>query len=277
MAEIRGLVAVVTGASSGIGEATARAFGQAGANVVLAARRLDRLKAVAAEIDAAGTGAESLVVAADMSRLEDISRLVEQTQAHFGRVDVLVNNAGFGRLNWLEKLDPVRDIEAQYAVNVLGVVHATRLVLPMMMAQRSGHVINVCSTSGLVATPTYSVYASTKFAVRGFGEALRREVAPWGIRVSTLYPGGAATEFAEHAQIRRKTNVTTPGWLLLSAEQVAEAVVGLVHRPRAELVIPWPFRLVAALNEWLPGLVDWAVIRGFTIPEREEELRPKGD
>ncbi len=277
MTEIRGAVVIVTGASSGIGAATARAFGRGGARVVLAARRLERLQAIAAEIESAGAGAETLVVAADMSRHDDISRLVEQTHARFGRVDVLVNNAGFGRLNWLEKLDPARDIEAQYAVNVLGVVHATRLVLPIMMAQRSGHIINIGSTSGLVATPTYSIYASTKFAVRGFGEALRREVAPWGIKVSTLYPGGVATEFAEHAQIRRKTQVTTPGWLLLSPEQVAEAVIGLVHRPRAEHVIPWAFRLAAALNHWLPGLVDWAVIRRFTIPEREDDLKPKKD
>ena len=229
--QIRGSVVVVTGASSGIGAATARAFGRAGARVVVAARRVERLEAVAGDIEAAG--GEALVVAADMSRLEDIQRLIEQTRERFGRIDVLVNNAGFGRLDWLEKLDPVRDIEAQYAVNVLGAVHASRLVLPLMMAQRSGHIINVCSTSGLIATPTYSIYASTKFAVRGFSEALRREVAPWGIKVSTLYPGGVATEFAEHAGIRRKTGVTTPRWLLMSPEKVADAIVGLVRHPRA--------------------------------------------
>src|SRR6185503_14851596 len=106
MADIRGLVVVVTGASSGIGAATARAFGQAGARVVLAARRLDRLQAIAAEIESAGTGAETFVVVADMSRPEDIARLVDHTRTRFGRIDVLVNNAGFGRLNWLEKLDP---------------------------------------------------------------------------------------------------------------------------------------------------------------------------
>jgi short-subunit dehydrogenase len=272
MPEIRGSVVVVTGASSGIGAATAKALGRAGARVVLAARRVERLQAIAAEIEAATAGAETLVVAADMSKLDDISRLVEHTLTRFGRIDVLVNNAGFGRLNWLEKLDPARDIEAQVAVNLVGVIQLTRQVLPGMMAQRSGHIVNICSTSGLVATPTYSIYAATKFAVRGFGEALRREVAPWGIKVSTLYPGGVATEFADHAQIQRKTGVTTPRWMLLSAEQVAEAVVGLVRRPRAELVIPWPFRLAALVNQWLPGLVDWSVIRRFTIPEREDEL-----
>ncbi|MEP7359137.1 MAG: SDR family NAD(P)-dependent oxidoreductase [Anaerolineales bacterium] len=273
MTDIRGAVVIVTGASSGIGAATARLFGREGARVVLAARRLDRLQAIAAEIEAAG--GETLVVAADMSRPDDIARLIEHAHSRFGRLDVLVNNAGFGRLDWLERLDPAKDIEALVAVNILGVVNASRLVLPIMMAQRRGHIINISSTSGLVATPTYTVYAASKFAVRGFGEALRREVAPWGIKVSTLYPGGVATEFAEHAQIRRKTQVTTPGWLLLSPEQVAEAVLSLVRHPRAELVIPWPFRLAAFFNHWLPGVVDWAVIRRFTIPEREDELRGK--
>jgi short-subunit dehydrogenase len=145
-------------------------------------------------------------------------------------------------------------------------VHAARLALPIMMAQRSGHIVNICSTSGLVATPTYSIYASTKFAVRGFGEALRREVAPWGIRVIHALPGGVATEFAEHAQIQRKTKVTTPGWLLAVAGAGGRCVVASCVNPRAELVIPWPFRLAAAFNHWLPSVVDWAVIRQFTHP-----------
>jgi NADP-dependent 3-hydroxy acid dehydrogenase YdfG len=272
MAQLHNQVVVVTGASSGIGEATALEFGRAGAKVVLAARRLDRLTATAQAIEALGTGAEALPVAADLSRLDDITRLVAQAQAHFGRVDVLFNNAGFGRLDWLEKLDPVQDIEAQLRVNVLGVIQTTRQVLPLMMAQRSGHIINMASVSGLVGTPTYSVYAAGKFAVRGFSEALRREVAPWGIRVSVIYPGGVTTEFASHAGIQRKTKVTTPAWMALSAEQVGRAVVGLVRRPRSSLVMSWPFRLSVWVNQLLPGLVDWTTVNRFTVPERREEL-----
>ncbi len=104
--EPKGKVVIVTGASSGIGEATAREFGREGAKVVLAARRVDRLEALATEIAAMGSGAETLVVAADLSKLEDIQSLVKQTLDKFGRIDVLVNNAGFGRLDWLENLDP---------------------------------------------------------------------------------------------------------------------------------------------------------------------------
>ncbi len=276
MTDVRNQVVVITGASSGIGAATALAFGRAGAKVVLAARRLDRLEAAAQAIAALGTGAEALPVAADLSQLDDIKSLVAQAQQRFGRIDVLFNNAGFGRLGWLETLDPVADIEAQLAVNVLGVIQTTRQVLPLMIAQRGGHIINMASVSGLVGTPTYSIYAAGKFAVRGFSEALRREVAPWGIRVSVIYPGGVATEFASHAGIQRKTTATTPAWMRLTPEQVGDAVVGLVRRPRAGLVISWPFRLSVWLNQLFPGLVDWTTVNQFTIPERREELEAAG-
>jgi short-subunit dehydrogenase len=274
--ELRGKVVVVTGASSGIGEATALEFGRAGARVVLAARRLDRLEASAQKIEAMGSGAEALAVAADLSRLEDICRLVEQAQRRFGSVDVLFNNAGFGRLGWLETLDPTADIQAQIELNVLGVLQTTRQVLPLMQAQRGGHIVNMASVAGLVGTPTYTIYAAAKFAVRGFSEALRREVAPWGIRVSVIYPGGVATEFGAHAGIQRKTKATTPAWMQLSADDVARAVVDLVRRPRRALVITWPFRLSVWLNQLLPGLVDWTTINRFTVPERLDELKAAG-
>src|SRR6266542_5605778 len=141
----KGKVVIVTGASSGIGEATARQLAREGAKVVLAARRVDRLEALAQEIAAMGTGAETLVVQADLSKLEDIQSLINQTRERFGRIDVLVNNAGFGRLDWLEKLDPIKDIQSQFDVNVLGVIQTTRQALPVMIKQRSGHVINMCS------------------------------------------------------------------------------------------------------------------------------------
>jgi short-subunit dehydrogenase len=276
MPQRNGQVVIVTGASSGIGEAAAREFGRRGASVVLAARRVDRLEAVATDIEKMGTGAVALPVAADLSKLADIENLVETARARFGRIDVLFNNAGFGRLNWLEKLDPVKDIAAQFEVNVLGVVQTTRQVLPVMIAQKGGHIINMASMAGLVGTPTYTIYAASKFAVRGFSEALRREVAPWGIKVSVVFPGGVTTDFASHAGIERKTTATTPAWMRLSADDVARAVAGLVDRPRAELVISWPFRFSVMLNKLLPGLVDWTTITRFTVPERIDELKAAG-
>jgi short-subunit dehydrogenase len=273
--DIKGKVVIVTGASSGIGEATAREFGREGAKVVLAARRVDKLQTLAQEIGAMSTGAQAYVVQADLSKLEDIQKLVTDTIAIFGRIDVLVNNAGFGRLDWLENLDPVKDIQAQIDVNVMGVIQTTRQVLPVMIAQRSGSIINMCSMAGLVATPTYSIYAASKHAVHGFSEALRREVKPWGIDVSLIYPGGVVTEFTQHAGIKRKTNAKTPKFMLLTAEQVAQAVVKLVRHPRRMWVIPWLWSVTVFMNRFLPGLVDRTTINNFTIPERADELNKK--
>ena len=273
--DIKGRVVIVTGASSGIGEATAREFGRQGAKVVLAARRVAKLQALAQEIKGMGSGAETLVVQADLSKLEDIQSLVVQTLEKFGRIDILVNNAGFGRLDWLENLDPVKDIQAQMDVNVMGVIQTTRQVLPLMIKQRSGSIINMCSMAGLVGTPTYTIYAASKHAVHGFSEALRREVKPWGIDVSLIYPGGVVTEFTQHAGIKRKTKAATPKFMLLTAEQVGSAVVKLVRRPRRMWIIPWLWSVTAFLNKLMPGFVDYTTITRFTIPEREDELNAK--
>lgn len=269
--EVKGKVVIVTGASSGIGEATAREFGREGAKVILAARRVDKLQTLAEEINK--MGAEALVVQADLSKLEDIQKLVSESLAKFNRIDILVNNAGFGRLDWLENLDPIKDIQAQMDVNVMGVIQTTRQVLPIMMKQRSGSIINMCSMAGLVATPTYTIYAATKHAVHGFSEALRREVKPWGIDVSLVYPGGVVTEFSSHAGIKRKTNATTPKFMLLTAEQVAKAVVKLVRKPKRMWIIPWLWSVSVFMNRFFPGLVDNTTINRFTIPEREDELK----
>ena len=273
--EPKGKVVIVTGASSGIGEATARQFGREGAKLVLAARRVDRLEAVAQEISALGSGAEVLVVAADLSRLEDIQALVNQTLQKFGRIDVLVNNAGFGRLDWLENLDPIKDIQAQMDVNAMGVIQTTRQVLPVMIKQRGGHIINMGSMAGLIGTPTYTIYAASKHAVHGFSEALRREVKPWGIDVSVIYPGGVVTEFASHAGIKRKTKATTPKFMLLTADQVGQAVVKIVRRPRAMWILPWLWTMSMWMNRFANWLVDYTTITRFSIPEREEELKKK--
>jgi short-subunit dehydrogenase len=271
--DIKGKVVIVTGASSGIGEATARQFGREGAKVILAARRVDRLEVLAQEIVSLNTGAETLVLQADLTKLDDIYKLVNETMAKFGRVDILVNNAGFGRLDWLENLDPVKDIQAQFDVNVMGVIQTTRQVLPIMMKQRSGHIINMGSMAGLVGTPTYTIYAATKHAVHGFSESLRREVKPWGIDVSMIYPGGVVTEFTQHAGIKRKTKASTPKALLLTADQVGEAVVQLVRSPRAMRILPWAWTFTVWMNRNLNWLVDRTTINRFTIPEREDELK----
>lgn len=262
-----GEVIIVTGASSGIGEATARLFGQRGYRVVLAARRQERLEIIAREIRQGG--GQALPLPTDVTVLEDIQNLVEETLAHFGQVDLLFNNAGFGRLDWLETLDPVRDIERQFRVNLLGVILTTRAVLPHMIDRRCGHIINMSSVAGLVGTPTYTIYAASKFGVRGFSEALRREVRAWGIHVSAIYPGSVETEFRQHAGIHRKTGLSTPRRLRLTAQDVARVVFRMAQNPRPTTVIPWPLRISVWMNTLFPGLLDRLMEQRFVRRERD--------
>jgi len=260
-------VIIITGASSGIGEAAARLFAQEGYRVALGARRVDRLVALAKEIEA--QGGEALPIGTDCSRLMDIQNFVSATFERFGQVDVLLNNAGFGRLGWLERLDPVKDIEEQIGVNLIGAIQMAHAVLPHMIARRSGTIVNMASMAAYIATPTYSVYAASKFALRGFTEALRREVSTFGVQVVAIYPGGVKTEFSQHIGARRKTSITTPAVLRLSAEQVAGAVLKAVKHPRRGVILPWPMHIAAWGNSLFPGLVDWIIERNFTRKERE--------
>ncbi len=234
--------------------------------MVLAARRQERLESIATAIRR--TGGAALAVPTDVGKLSALQDLTRAALERFGKIDILFNNAGFGRLNWFEKLDPLRDIETQLQVNLGGLIQLTRCVLPHMIERRSGHIINMSSQAGLVATPTYSVYAASKFGIRGFTDALRREVRIWGIQVSAVYPSGVKTEFSKHTGARRKTGVTTPTALQLSPEQVAQAIMGLVAQPRRMLILPRAMRLAVVFSVIFPGLVDRVIERRFVIPER---------
>lgn len=260
-------VLIVTGASSGIGAAVARLFARQGYRISMGARRLDRLQAIAADIEA--EGGQAIAVQADLTKLEDIQRLVKNTLEQFTRIDILVNNAGFGRIKWLEELDPADDIQAQIQINLISPILMTREVLPYLIQQRSGHIINMASLGGLVASPTYTVYSASKFGLRGFNGALRREVGVYGIHVSAIYPGAVRTEFKQHAGIDRKTGRTTPESLLLKPEEVAQSVLKVVRRPRRALIIPWQMRFSVWMNQFFPGIVDRIVERSFTRLERD--------
>lgn len=266
MADDKKPVIIITGASSGIGEATARVFGANGYRVVLAARRLDRLEALKTDIEAKGGAA--LALETDVSSADGLQTMVDKTLAAYGQIDILFNNAGFGRTKWLEEMDPEKDIAAQIQVNLTGVIQATRAVLPHMIARKSGHIINMCSLAGFVATPTYTVYAATKFGVRGFSDALRREVGVWGIKVSALYPGGVSTEFGSHMQAERKTKIKTPKALLLTGDDVARAILSAARRPVRARILPGISKVGVWFASAFPGFNDWIIERTFTKPER---------
>jgi short-subunit dehydrogenase len=260
-------VAIITGASSGIGEACARLFSKKGYRVVLAARRMKKLRALADEIQQ--NGGEALPVQADVTQQSQLQAMVEKTLAVFGQIDVLVNNAGMGKLVWFDQ-QSLDEIQTQLAVNVGGVLLASRLVLPHMMERRTGSIVNIASVAGFVPPPTYTVYGTTKFAIRGFTEGLRSEVKPFGIHVGAVYPGAVATEFDEKAGVSWETEKTTPNWLLLSAEEVAQQVFNVVERRAPQKVIPWIMNLSIWLNAHLPRLIRLAYAKLFQRGEEED-------
>lgn len=264
-------VVLITGASSGFGQDAACLFARRGCKVVLAARRLDRLQELAERIRS--QGGEALAVPVDVSQRQEIKVMVQTTLDVYSRIDILFNNAGFGRLDWLENLDPQRDIEMQIAVNLTGLIQVTRAVLPHMLERRAGHIINMSSVAGYIAAPLYSVYSATKFGVRAFTDSLRREVAPFGIKVSGVYPGPAATEFGQHTGNNiLKHSFKAPAWTTLSSEAVARQVVRLVERPRRTVILPWWFRPVFWAETLAPALMDWVIqaafVRRFHCPPR---------
>jgi NADP-dependent 3-hydroxy acid dehydrogenase YdfG len=191
---IQGKVIVITGASSGLGEATARRLSAEGATVVLGARRADRLASLTREFDL--KGAKSLAVATDVSDKAQVQNLVDSAVRTFGRIDVLINNAGVMPLSSLEKLK-VDEWDRMIDVNLKGVLYGIAAALPHMQRQKSGHIINVSSVAGHKVGPTFAVYSATKHAVRTLTEGLRQEVKPYNIRTTIISPGAVATELLD--------------------------------------------------------------------------------
>jgi NADP-dependent 3-hydroxy acid dehydrogenase YdfG len=251
---VAGKVVIVTGASSGIGEATAREFASAGAIVVLAARRADQLEKLAGEI--LSDGGRVLPVPTDLTEPVEITRLVQTTLANFGRIDILANIAGWGRYDWLEEMSE-DDLRKQYEVNVIGLAEMIRQVLPAMKEQRSGHIINMSSYASKIAVPPLTVYASTKYAVDGLTDGLRRELKPWGIRVSRIHPSGVkGTEFNKQAGKQGGIRYRSVQIGRVSREQVARKIVNLVEQPRRAVYISRLYDLPVFLNIFFPGVVD---------------------
>jgi short-subunit dehydrogenase len=196
MPALAGQVIIVTGASAGIGEATARRLARAGAKVVISARRPDRLEALAREIDS--SGANVLAVAGDVTSPADRERLVAATRAKFGRIDGLVNNAGYGTRGPVE-IAPIELIRKNYETNVFSLIALTQLMLPEMRERGAGCIVNIGSVAGKIARPLSSIYDSTKHALEALTDGLRGELKPFGVRVTLIRPGFILTEFVEAA------------------------------------------------------------------------------
>ena len=264
--DLKNRVAVITGASSGIGRAAARALAREGVRVVLGARRADRLEEAVEAIRRAGGEARALQT--DVTRHEEVDRLVGEAMTAFGRLDLLVNNAGLGYFGRLESM-PVETARHLFEVNVMGTLYGVQAAVPIMRAQRSGHIIMVSSVVGKRAAPGSGMYSATKFAQSALAESLRLELRKAGIRVSVIYPVSTLTEFFEVAASHSPLRVD-PAGPVYSAEQVAEVIVRCARRPRPEVMVYPPARLMVVLNAVAPRMIDrilaiyWKKIRpGF--------------
>ena len=225
-------VAIITGASSGIGEATARRLAESGARVVLAARRVERLEALAADIEHhQGT---ALVAPTDVTDERSVQRLARRALDAFGRIDILINNAGIMPLSPISKLR-VEEWDRMIDVNIKGVLYCVAATLPTMLEQGSGHIINVSSVAGRRPFPSGTVYSATKFAVRAISQGLRLELSPIkGIRVTDIEPGVVATELTHHITDNETANRFQEMWAEktpLESIDIAETILFVLSRP----------------------------------------------
>jgi len=232
--DLTGRVIAITGASSGIGEATALACAQAGASVALAARRTERIEALARQIEEAhgSDGVRALAVTADVGEEEQARAFVERAHAELGRLDALVNNAGVMLLGPIEGA-PTEEWRRMIHVNLFGVLYCTHAALPLLRAQGAGDIVNVSSVAGRVARAGSGVYNLTKWGVNAFSEALRQECVEAGIRVTIVEPGAVETELPGHnrpeiqEQLRRRFGDIER----LRSEDIARAIVFALGQP----------------------------------------------
>ena len=259
---LTGARVLLTGASGGIGRCLALQLARRGARLALLGRDPSRLEPVARDVRAAG--ASACCIAFDLARRDGHAGVVESAIAAIGGIDVLINNAGVSAFARYHESDPGA-ICSLIDSNLTGALLLTRAVLPHFVGRRAGHVVNVGSILGSVALPHFAAYCASKFALRGFSEALRRELAATGVRVTYVAPRTTATAM-NNATVRKlfaatKAAIDTP-------EDVATGIVAAIEQQRKDVYFGWPESLIVRLNGILPRLVDRALGRQTDFAER---------
>lgn len=254
--DLNGRVVLITGASSGIGEVTALRCAAQGARLVLAARGADRLAALERQIAVAG--GQALVVPTDVTEVEQVQRLAATALNHYGQVDVLVNNAGYGILDAFPQAC-LADLEGMIQVNLYGMVHCTQALLPHMLGRRQGQIINVASLAGIIALPRFAFYSATKFALIGMSRALQLDLRGTGVRCAIICPHAVRTPFFDHADKRKLARAT---YLIpwLNADDVARTIERAIIRDSSgEIILPAVARPLIALGRASPALAKLVV------------------
>ncbi|HVI08095.1 MAG TPA: SDR family NAD(P)-dependent oxidoreductase [Candidatus Binatia bacterium] len=256
--ELAGKVAVVTGASMGIGEAIAKIFVDQGASVVLTSRDAGRVEEARGRI---GHTERTLALACDVRHREDIDRAIGLTLHHLRRIDVWVNNAGHGLLDSVAQMDMAACRE-MFETNLFGAISAMQAVVPVMRQQGGGTIINISSVAGHIPLPFHAAYSGTKFALNAMGKAAGVELKKQGIHVLTVCPGYVRTNFGKNVVQGNERKTVRPDSVRgITAERVARATLqGYVKRKR-EVIVPWTMYLPQKIYQLFPAVVEWAMNR----------------
>src|SRR6267143_1553032 len=256
--ELTGKVAVVTGASMGIGEAIAKIFADHGASVVLVSRDLGRAESARRRV---GQAERTLALSCDVRHREELDRVIRLTLHQFGRIDIWVNNAGHGLIDSVAQMDVAacRDL---FETNLFGAISAMQAVIPVMKQQGSGTIINISSVAGHVPLPYSAAYSGSKFAMNAMGKSARIELRKSNINVVTVCPGYVRTQFGENAVRGRELKKVSPSTVRgITAERVARATLAGYRRGKREVIVPWTMIPVVKLYQLFPGIVERAMLR----------------
>lgn len=254
--KFRDQVVVITGASSGIGKATALEFAAQGATIALVARNRQKLSQVAEEITR--NGGRAVAIPTDVSSPEQVREMTKKLQVEIGRVDVLVNNAGSATVGPIDQNSFITDAREMMDVDFFGTIHCTQALLPLMRQQGSGYIVNMSSVVGRKAFPKFVAYSACMHAVAAFSDGLRQELHGSGIQVSTIHPALTQTAILEQvdpAGMPAPFRHMTP----ISAESVARAIVAAIQHKRARVVVPWQPRVLMLLDTIFPRYGDGMV------------------
>ena len=256
--ELSGKVAVVTGASMGIGEAIAKLFADSGARVVLLSRDAGRVEAARVRV---GHPENTLALTCDVGHREEIDRVISLAMHHFGRIDIWVNNAGHGLMDSVAEVD-MASVRATFESNFFGTLMGMQAVIPIMKQQGGGAIINISSVAGHLPLPFNSIYSATKFAMNAIGKAARIELVKANINVMTVCPGYVRTNFSANIIRGKEKNTVRPASARgITTERVAKAVLRGYLKQKREVVVPWMMHPVIKLYQLFPGLVEWGMVR----------------
>jgi short-subunit dehydrogenase len=246
---LKGKIVLISGASSGIGAVTAKQLAKLGAIPILTGRNLERLRKHAAAI-----GTACPMYQMDVTDMKQVEQTVDAIVAKYGRIDVLLNNAGFGKFETFVEAD-VESFEQMMDTNYMGVVRCTKAVLPYMLKQGSGHIVNIASMAGKIGSSKSTGYSATKHAVLGFTNSLRMEMNGTGVTVSAVNPGPIRTEFFDVAD-PSGTYVKNVSWFMMKPDYVANQIIKVMERRKAEVDLPKTAAVGIKLYQLFPRIAD---------------------